>query len=348
MGAKKPVVLVTAVGAPPGLNCLRALAETARYQLIAADADPRSTGLYEYGVDHVVLPKAADPSYLPRLNAAIEKFGVSVVVPCIEEEVLVIAEHASEVKGRGATVLLPAVDVLNKAVNKAAATLLAAENGINYPKSICVPSSTDSLGRVSLLEQFSEQCQPPWIVKPAFGHGMRGVTRVHSLAEAKKLVCKSEVDLVAQEFIPAPVGSMYIVGLLYDALGRVARRFSSRSIRTLFPDGGPATAGVSVSRPDIINNTMLMISKLGGWRGPLMVEWLKDPRDGLMKFIEINPRIWGYSYLAVGAGLNFPEALVELALGHEVPPDPGFREGVTMLRTTRDLIFDRCPYDLQE
>ncbi len=41
-----------------------------------------------------------------------------------------------------------------------------------------------------------------------------------------------------------------------------------------------------------------------------------------MNFIssEINPRIPAWVYLAVGAGQNIPEALVNLALGKKVEP----------------------------
>lgn len=38
-------ILITAVGAPPGLNVLRALHETGKYRLVAADANPAAPGL---------------------------------------------------------------------------------------------------------------------------------------------------------------------------------------------------------------------------------------------------------------------------------------------------------------
>jgi len=73
------------------------------------------------------------------------------------------------------------------------------------------------------------------------------------------------------------------------------------------------------------------------------VEWMLDPRDARFKYIEINPRLWGYSSLSVGAGARFHECLVELTLGNDLEDDPGFKEGVVMMRTTFDVMFETAP-----
>jgi predicted ATP-grasp superfamily ATP-dependent carboligase len=176
---------------------------------------------------------------------------------------------------------------------------------------------------------------------------MKDITHVASFDEALAASCATSAELLVQEFIPGPVGSMHLAGLLYNIEGRVVRRFSSRSIRTLYPSGGPATAGVSVYQPDMVAATERLVGLIGTWKGPLNAEWMLDPRDGKLKFIEINPRMWGYGYLATGAGLNFPAGIVALALGRDIGPDPGFREGVTLLRSTTDLIFMASPFELK-
>lgn len=343
---KRPVVLVTAVGAPPGLNALRALAETGMCDLIAADADPRSPGLYQFTTQHVVLPLATDTrSYLGALVALVRARAVTVILPCLEDEVAVLAQHRAELEAVGARLLLPDSDVVRAVTDKGACTRIAENNGIDCPISKVLPANLPPAERKALLQQFLRGCPLPWIVKPVWGHGMKGVTQVGSFDEALAASCGTSAELLVQEFIPGPVGSMYLAGLLYDGGGSVVRRFSSRSIRTLFPSGGPATAGVSVSRPDMVAATERLVGLIGTWRGPLNAEWMLDPRDGKLKFIEINPRMWGYGYLATGSGLNFPAGIVSLALGHDIGPDPGFREGVTLLRSTTDLIFATSPFE---
>jgi carbamoyl-phosphate synthase large subunit len=45
-------------------------------------------------------------------------------------------------------------------------------------------------------------------------------------------------------------------------------------------------------------------------------------------------------YLAVGAGQNIPEALVQLALGDEVPPFENYKVGKMFVRFAWDMIVD--------
>ena len=344
----RPVVLVTAVGVPPGLNVLRALKESGCCEMIAADANPCSPGLYQYSEKHVVLPLAVDTTaYLAALMRLIRVDGVSVIVPCLEEEVEVIAQHQDVLREAGAQLLLPDLEVMRVISDKGRITRVAVANGIECPRSVVLAKGLDRDQLAAQLSNFLLECPLPWIIKPVWGHGMRGVSRVDTFDAALAAAVNQQIEWIAQEFIPGLIGSMYLAGLLYDDAGKVVRRFSSRSIRTLYPSGGPATAGISVDQPQMIAATERLVATVGKWRGPLNAEWMLDPRDRRLKFIEINPRMWGYGYLATACGLNFPEAIVALARGQDIGPDPGFRVGVTMLRSTVDLVFPAPPYKLK-
>jgi D-aspartate ligase len=343
----KPVVLITAVGAPPGLNTLRALLEYNCFDVVAADADKYSPAIYGFGVPHVVLSRVTDEAvFIGELKQVIREKNIKVIISCIETEIFAIARHAKELEAMGVHLLIPNRDVLVNAANKGRATATAFQNGIPCPVSRVIPVGGTPSEKRQALSAFLMECPLPWILKPTIGYGMRHVARVDSIDAAFQVLLNQNQEFLVQEFIPAPVGNMYIVGLLYNRAGQVMRKFSSRSIRTLFSDGGPATAGVSVYVPEIIEATIKLIAQIGQWRGPVAVEWLRDLRDDQFKFIEINPRIWGYSYLATGSGINFPAATVELCLNRDVGLDPGFKTGVTMLRINHDLIFPECPFEL--
>ena len=43
-----------------------------------------------------------------------------------------------------------------------------------------------------------------------------------------------------------------------------------------------------------------------GFNGVCEIEYIKDPRDGKYKLIEINPRTWLWVGLAVACGINYP------------------------------------------
>ena len=59
-----------------------------------------------------------------------------------------------------------------------------------------------------------------------------------------------------------------------------------------------------------------------------MVEFKVDPRDGIPKLMEINPRFWGSLSLAVEAGVNFPFLLYRLSCGETFSPVTDYQTGV--------------------
>lgn len=352
MYPEQKAVLVTAVGAPPGLNTLRFLLEDGLYRLIAADADPLCTGLHQFasaGVERVVLPKATEwEAYLSALTGVINKYNITAIIPCIETEIQLLAENTDFLRTLGVSILLPEAGVLKKAIDKYRSTMLAVSLGIPCPKTFPIESPLEGIDPVLLqkeLSRFEKECSFPWIIKPRFGYGMRGVLRVDSIQEAGKAIRSSNAGVFVQEYLPGKAGSMYLVGLLYDWDGKCVRRFASKSFRTLFPEGGPATAGISLYEPVLVEMTERLISGIGKWQGPAAVEWMLDPRDRSFKFIEINARIWGYSSLAAGAGAYFHRWLAMLTLKKDIGPDPGYKQGVVMMRTTYDVLFEKTPLD---
>ena len=67
------------------------------------------------------------------------------------------------------------------------------------------------------------------------------------------------------------------------------------------------------------------------WNGPAQLEFILDERDNTYKLIEINPRFWGTTGLAVKAGVNVGKFAIDVGLGKELdqkmvvaPPDVDF------------------------
>jgi len=176
-------VLVTAVGAPPGLNALRSLAAAKEYQLFAADADPYSSGLYQEQelVSSVVLPRADNQKqFLQSLFDVIKAKKISVILPCIEEEILLIAKNKKEFEELNVEVLIPDFQTIEVAANKATATEKAFELGLPTPRSCAILSGDTDDEKRKKIDEFEQQCSLPWIVKPCIGHGMKGTEVVES------------------------------------------------------------------------------------------------------------------------------------------------------------------------
>ncbi len=83
--------------------------------------------------------------------------------------------------------------------------------------------------------------------------------------------------------------------------------------------GGASTLRESVRRDDVRDMGLSLLKALN-WFGVAMVEFKLDPRDGIPKLMEVNPRFWGSLSLAIEAGVNFPYLLYLMSRGEKFKP----------------------------
>jgi predicted ATP-grasp superfamily ATP-dependent carboligase len=114
--------------------------------------------------------------------------------------------------------------------------------------------------------------------------------------------------------------------LLWD--GELRAAFAHRRLREKPPSGG-----VSVLRESIALDSQLLSTCVGllrdfNWQGVAMVEFKLDETSGAPYLMEINGRLWGSLQLAIDAGVDFPNLLVECATGMKPSPTTSYRIGV--------------------
>ena len=63
---------------------------------------------------------------------------------------------------------------------------------------------------------------------------------------------------------------------------------------------------------------------------------MRDPRDGVYKLLDVNPRIWGWYTLCARAGIDFTYLLWLMIHGQNIP-QVSARQGVRWVRTSADL-----------
>ena len=110
--------------------------------------------------------------------------------------------------------------------------------------------------------------------------------------------------------------------------GVLVAAFAHRRIREKPPSGG-----VSVLRESIPIDQMMLTRSLAllrdfKWKGVAMVEYKLDSRTGVPYLMEINGRFWGSLQLAIDAGVDFPNLLMQLALGATPSPVMTYETGV--------------------
>jgi D-aspartate ligase len=151
----------------------------------------------------------------------------------------------------------------------------------------------------------------PCILKPRYPTRFRldfptKVFQVTSPSEFVALVGKAAEKghaMIAQEIIPGHADAMFGFNAYYDRTGRVHGAFNYQRIRE-WPLGfgnGCYLRQVQDSQMERMTTSLLKPLK---YHGIVDVEFRRDHRDGMLKFIEINPRLWMQNSFPAHLGCN--------------------------------------------
>jgi predicted ATP-grasp superfamily ATP-dependent carboligase len=111
---------------------------------------------------------------------------------------------------------------------------------------------------------------------------------------------------------------------------------TARRTRQYPADFGRASTFVeTVECPEVVEPSLRLLREIG-YTGLIEIEYKRDPRDGELKLLDMNPRVWGWHSLCARAGVDFPWLLWLLVSGKDLPPSRA-RTGVRWRRCTTDM-----------
>ncbi len=250
---------------------------------------------------------------------------------CHEEILAAIVHSLSAPHWRG--LLTPPAARLRIALSKNAMVRLAAHAGVATPRT-AVPASEDEM--LAAVKDFHF----PIVVKGDTGEAgetVRIVRERHNVLRTYRAVraleTRADSRPAIQEFIR---GDAYSIGGLYHR-GTPLRVVAHRKlIRYPHPDGGKTVRGITEDSPELLRQTFKIFEALE-YSGLGHVEFVRDHRDGALKFLEINPRLWGTIGVAENAGVDLFTPYRRLVAGERVTPDLFYRPGVTFHRLRREV-----------
>jgi D-aspartate ligase len=110
---------------------------------------------------------------------------------------------------------------------------------------------------------------------------------------------------------------------------------TARRTRQYPADFGRASTFVeTVDCPEVVEPSLRLLRELR-YSGLIEIEYKRDPRDGVLKLLDMNPRLWGWHTLCARAGVDFPWLLWLLVCCEDVPSSRA-SAGVGWLRFTTD------------
>lgn len=261
------------------------------------------------------------------------------LIPMEEETLLVVAKYRSDIT-KYTNLLMPDLKKIEFVRDKGNLVRFAETQGIPVPKTYYPPpfptlphQGGGENGGISPLRQIdginSALTLSPWgrgegegyVIKPRISSGSFGIIYVKNrddlLPSYQKVHERYPFPLI-QEYIPDG-GGTFGCSALFDEDSNVKAAFVHKKLRMYPVRGGPSTLREGVNHPRIMELGLSLLRSLN-WVGIAMLEFKVDPRDGIPKLMEINPRFWGSLQLAIFSGVDFPYLMVRMAQGERFDP----------------------------
>ena len=260
-----------------------------------------------------------------------QKFDVVVTTSDDTAEQLSLIKLDIE-KQTGTKIAVVAPKLFCMAYDKNQTMQICMEHNIPCPKTL--------IGIKNISDIPFKDIQYPVVVKPCKSFGAIGYKRVDTEEELRS-ICNSlgtEMEqYVFQEYIPQS-DIQYECAMFVDTNNTVKTACVFSKNRWFPVNGGSSTCNVTVDRPDIIESCTKLLQTIH-WRGAADVDLIQDPRDGIAKIMEINPRVSGSVKVVLNSGVNIAKQIVELATGRDVSEYLDYKKDTRLRCMHTDLLW---------
>jgi predicted ATP-grasp superfamily ATP-dependent carboligase len=257
-------------------------------------------------------------TYRAQLVDAIEAHDVDVLLPYREEHVIVLSAIGDDLCAEtGVKIALPDHEDVLDGVHKRRTMRRAEAAGLSMPRSYYPDTESE-------VREVVEEEGTPLVAKPSFGRGARGVEICESEAEA--VAAFEEIrrysDPLLQEFVE---GKKYVACTVADRESTPLASFVAQVHHMSDPDGGGSICS-RTTRQETVRDELLGMVDAFDWVGPATPEYIVDSETGEAKLMEINPRMFGHTSIAIRSGVDVPYLFYRVALDEAVEPDHTYED----------------------
>lgn len=346
-------VLLTTVGGKVSPSVVKSLTEVEERDLTVVGTDPVETVPGKYMVDEFYRTAASfedADGFLDDVMDIIAAEDIDLVIPCINEESLLLSEHRERVESAGARLATPNHETLKRAFDKYEAYSVLAE---------CAPEAAPSFHLVTSYDEFETAAaelgfpDEKIVLKPRHGRGGRGVLIIDPEMAFDELLSQKpdrryppafvdqllkgfdwDDDFLLMEHLPGDIYSTY-------ALCDEGETLLTMTHQRLWGTASQ-TLKSNITARDDIEHAVEQINAEFGFSYNINYEF-KENEDGQAVMFDLNPRIAASTAVFRAVGVNMPYLSVKLALGESVDPEPTDRD-VSMMRYYQELFLD-CETD---
>lgn len=232
--------------------------------------------------------------------------------------VALIADHREEL-GQHFHLPLLADEVLHAVADKATFSEMCTEIDVPTPRTVVLDFASGTAPEVPELE-----LGWPLVAKASRSSaynavsfpGKRKVFEIEDVHQLKDLITRLTAAgyrdrFVLQEMIPGDDTAMLSVTAYVDTQGAVTLLGGAQVLLEEHTPGalGNPAAMFTTDLPEVFEQSVRFLEH-SGYRGYANFDVKIDPRDGVAKFFEVNPRIGRNNYYMTAAGANVAEPVV--------------------------------------
>lgn len=287
-------------------------------RVLGTDASPTSPALQLCNQAFIV-PPVSENGYLQKTLSIVRRNQVQLLIPTVDLDLMILAENRPRFERLGCHVLVSRPEVIAICQDKRKTSQFWRRNGFDTPDTLSV---TQTLKHKYIAF--------PCFLKPWDGYASRSNAVAHS---------REELAFYGRR-IPNCIVQEYVRGDEFTCDAFVDNRMRVRCVvprRRLEVRSGEVSKARIFKDREIMERTAQLVEVLGAGPGVITIQLIRQ-KDGILKFIEVNPRFGGGALLSIQAGADFPRWILQ-ELSGQVPRIrfDGFEDGLLMLRYDQEV-----------
>ena len=302
------------------VNCFKKAANELKISgsVFAADCSLTAPALY-FADKFRQVPRIDSGDYIRALIDICNEDNISLVIPTIDTELLLLAENRKNMEEKtDARILVSDLSVVNICRNKLNTQSYMEEHGFKVPH------------LYTAQELRNDNIKYPLFVKPIDGSSSIDTYKVNNRQELDAILTLVKNPMV-QDYMD---GEEYTIDVFLDFDGKIITMVPRLRIAVR---SGEILKGRIVKDAEIMEDVRRLMEELKPI-GHITVQCRKTYRG--IEYIEINPRFGGGAPMSIMAGADSCRNLYRLLKGEVLTYNEDYRENVTFLRFDSSIMLN--------
>ncbi len=264
-------------------------------KVIAADAKPKLSAACHTADDYFEVPRLDNSSYITSLIEKCKEYEISLIIPTIDTELLLLAKHRSVLEANGIQPIIASEDFIQKCRDKRVIHDFFKSHNVDIAK-----------------EYTKDNYELPMFIKPIDGSRSVDTYLIKSKDDLTDYHFSNE-KLMFLEYIDHDHYDEYTCDLYYGKDHKLKCAVPRKRIEVR---DGEVNKGVTVNN-ELVAYIRKNLDYVDGAVGCLTAQFFKHTTLDRIYGIEINPRFGGGYPLSYLAGANFPKWIIAEYLLHQ-------------------------------